>query len=565
MMKRLAAWGLTIIIIVILAITIIYTLLQTRWGAVSLSRWVNNTTPYHITIDKIEHRWSSPGNLTLRNVSLGAKGKPTILTTQRVDIELGLSQLFSPFHTTMLTLSNGTLTVAAATPSFPVRADVLKLKNVDIHRADDSWPIEAIQISGDIRHWHPNARQLPGSSAQFQLRAQSVTLKGVTSKEVQLQGETHDGILTISSLHAQVARGALNLSAQRYQDGSWQIQQFALQGLRAQSNAPLNSLLQSLSTLPNLTLQRLIIEDATLEGKNCATTGLHIRANNLIHDEKGWHSTNGALNLHAGNLLYGSLQLNAPRLSARFSSDGVKIQESAAQWERGEVRVSGEWQRATRALALDTLSISDTEYTLPSAWRAQLSTPLPAWLNTLSIKNLTLNRNLLIDITPDFPFQLTGLSGEGQGIELVRNGRWRFDAEHLRLNALAATFNRTDLNHPMLELQTRDALITGNAQASLPDAGTLKASVEAASISPLAFTLRLHGERAPLNMLDNWGWRSAFSGQGNLELKLQGNLAHPPLRHTLNGELRAQRQDGHSETQRLVNGEMAPAPALHAQ
>ncbi|WPM84806.1 hypothetical protein QNH14_21075 [Apirhabdus apintestini] len=60
MMKRLAAWGLTIIIIVILAITIIYTLLQTRWGAVSLSRWVNNTTPYHITIDKIEHRWSSP-------------------------------------------------------------------------------------------------------------------------------------------------------------------------------------------------------------------------------------------------------------------------------------------------------------------------------------------------------------------------------------------------------------------------------------------------------------------------------------------------------------------------
>lgn len=49
---------------------------------------------------------------------------------------------------------------------------------------------------------------------------------------------------------------------------------------------------------------------------------------------------------------------------------------------------------------------------------------LPAWLNSLTLKKFSASRNLVIDIDPNFPWQLTALDGYGANLGLVQNNQW---------------------------------------------------------------------------------------------------------------------------------------------
>ncbi|WP_337221673.1 hypothetical protein, partial [Vibrio cholerae] len=77
------------------------------------------------------------------------------------------------------------------------------------------------------------------------------------------------------------------------------------------------------------------------------------------------------------------------------------------------VRTSGAWLRESKALILDDTAIAGLEYTLPENWKQLWMKPLPDWLNSLTLKKFSASRNLVIDIDPAFPWQITALDGYG--------------------------------------------------------------------------------------------------------------------------------------------------------
>ncbi len=50
--------------------------------------------------------------------------------------------------------------------------------------------------------------------------------------------------------------------------------------------------------------------------------------------------------------------------------------------------------------------------------------PMPAWLQSLTLKKFSASRNLIIDVDPAFPWQITALDGYGGELQLVKNGNW---------------------------------------------------------------------------------------------------------------------------------------------
>ncbi len=88
------------------------------------------------------------------------------------------------------------------------------------------------------------------------------------------------------------------------------------------------------------------------------------------------------------------------------------------------VRTSGNWLRAGNALVLDDTAFAGLEYTLPANWKQLWMTPLPAWLQSLTLKKFSASRNLIIDVDPAFPWQITALDGYGGELQLVKNGSW---------------------------------------------------------------------------------------------------------------------------------------------
>lgn len=69
---------------------------------------------------------------------------------------------------------------------------------------------------------------------------------------------------------------------------------------------------------------------------------------------------------------------------------------------------------------LDDAAFAGLEYTLPDNWKQLWMAPLPDWLQSLTLRKFSASRNLIIDIEPAFPWQITALDGYGGELQLVK-------------------------------------------------------------------------------------------------------------------------------------------------
>lgn len=70
-----------------------------------------------------------------------------------------------------------------------------------------------------------------------------------------------------------------------------------------------------------------------------------------------------------------------------------------------------------------------------------------------------LSRNLVIDIDPAFPWQITSLDGYGANLRLAQDHKWGVWGGNATLNGAAATFNRVDVRRPSLALNANAATV----------------------------------------------------------------------------------------------------------
>lgn len=556
-MRFIKKFIVTLLVVILVFVIALYFLLQTRWGAGIVSNLINDNSRWHLTFDRIEHRWSSPSHVIFQNVSFGDNGKQATLTAKYVDVGLSSRQLTAPRHVDSILLEDGTLNFTA-TPS-PLRADTLRLKNMAITAPDSHPGLSARQVTGGVSPWLPQANYPLGREAQVQFSAAGLTLEGVTASNVLVQGSISNGEINLPTIGADLARGTLTARARRDGQGHWWIKNLRLNEVRLQSDKSFTDFLAPATALSNLTLERMDVVDARLEGPGWAFNDLTLSLRNLALEKGTWRSDDGALSLNASEIIWGTVQLNDPILDADLRAQSVVLRKLSTRWERGMVRASGEWQRATRTLALSDLALVGLEYTLPQDWKALWLAPTPGWMSNVTVQNMTASRNLLIDIDPAFPFQLTSLDASGQQLQLARDGQWGLWGGNLNLAAAAATFNRTDVRRPSLKLDASPQGIHINDMSVFAGEGMLEATGEMGQQPQRPFTLNITGRNVPLDILNNWGWPPlALKGNGSMQMTLKGNLAaNQPLKPTVSGELHATDSQGQKFNQTMEAGSVS--------
>jgi AsmA family. len=364
-MKFLGKLLFVVIIILLLAIVAAWFLLQTRWGATQVSNWVNNNSDYHLTFDVIEHRFSSPSHVLLKNVSFGRKGNPATLVAKTVDIGLSSRQLTDPLHADTILLQDGTLNFSPSAAPLPFQADRLQLNNMAFNSPTTGWDLSAQRVMGGVSPWQPVAGNVLGSKTQIQMSAGSLTLNGVPASNVLIQGSIDKDVVTLTTIGADMARGSLTGDAKRTADGGWVVNNLRLNDIRLQSDKTLLDFFNPLTTLPSLQIGRVDVTDARLQGPGWAVTDLNLSLSNLTLIKGDWQSEDGRLSMNASEFIYGSLHLRDPILNANFSAQGITLQQFTSRWENGMVRTSGHWYRAGHALVLDDAAFAGLEYTLP--------------------------------------------------------------------------------------------------------------------------------------------------------------------------------------------------------
>ncbi|MGG8220737.1 AsmA family protein [Klebsiella aerogenes] len=557
---KLILWLLIALLVVIVAA---YFALQTRWGARQASSWLSESTGWKIAFDKMAHDFSSPLHLQLQNVTFGRDGKPPTLVARTVDIGFSTRQFSDPLHADEIVLSNGTLNLSPASASMPFAADRLQLRDMAFNSPDSEWNLSAQRVTGGVMPWQPEAGDVLGRKAQIQMSAGSMNINGVEASNVLIQGAMDNGEVTLNTLGADIARGTLTGNAKRRADGSWLVDNLRLNEIRLQSAKPLNEFLAPLTSVPSLQIGRLDVTDARLQGPGWAVTDLDLNLRNLTLSHNGWQSDDGTLSMNASEFIYGSLNFLDPIVNAEFSPQGIALRQFSSRWEGGMVRTSGNWLRAGNALVLDDAAFAGLEYTLPSNWKQLWMEPMPGWLQSLTLKKFSASRNLIIDIDPAFPWQITALDGYGGELQLVKDGQWGVWNGSATLNAAAATFNRIDVRRPTLKLNANASTVNISELSAFTERGILQATAAVSQLPQRQVNLSLNGRGVPLNILQAWGWPALpISGDGNFQLTANGSVqANAPLKPSVNGQLSATNMDKQQAAQVMRNGEVSNAPA----
>ncbi|EIV6851128.1 AsmA family protein [Klebsiella aerogenes] len=557
---KLILWLLIALLVVIVAA---YFALQTRWGARQASSWLSESTGWKIAFDKMAHDFSSPLHLQLQNVTFGRDGKPPTLVARTVDIGFSTRQFSDPLHADEIVLSNGTLNLSPASASMPFAADRLQLRDMAFNSPDSEWNLSAQRVTGGVMPWQPEAGDVLGRKAQIQMSAGSMNINGIEASNVLIQGAMDNGEVTLNTLGADIARGTLTGNAKRRADGSWLVDNLRLNEIRLQSAKPLNEFLAPLTSVPSLQIGRLDVTDARLQGPGWAVTDLDLNLRNLTLSHNGWQSDDGTLSMNASEFIYGSLNFLDPIVNAEFSPQGIALRQFSSRWEGGMVRTSGNWLRAGNALVLDDAVFAGLEYTLPSNWKQLWMEPMPGWLQSLTLKKFSASRNLIIDIDPAFPWQITALDGYGGELQLVKDGQWGVWNGSATLNAAAATFNRIDVRRPSLKLNANASTVNISELSAFTERGILQATAAVSQLPQRQVNLSLNGRGVPLNILQAWGWPALpISGDGNFQLTANGSVqANAPLKPSVNGQLSATNMDKQQAAQVMRNGEVSNAPA----
>ena len=540
-MKFLGKFFLTLLLLILLGLVVLYVLLQTQWGAGWFSRWVSDKTAWHLSLSKIEHNFSSPSHIMLDDFSFGHDGQPAVLVAKRVDLGLALVQFSDWLHFDSIDVRDGEINLANQTPdtTLPIQANRLQLNNVRIDSPHSMLPMIAERVNGGIIPWKPTPTDMLGSDAQFQMSAGKLTLNGVPGNNVLLQGSVKQHRMIFSNIGADLARGSMTGNAERDAQGNWKIDQLRLNDIRLQTHQNLNDFLNPLRDVPSVSINRLDMTDARLQGPDWAVTDLDLTLKNITLRGYDWQSDDGSLSRNAGNFINGGFELNDPIVNANFSAQGVELAQFSSRWANGVIRASGNWTRSDKRLTLSDLAIAGLEYTLPQNWRDRWQQALPSWLDSVLVTHATANRNLVIDINPAFPFQMTALDGNADNLLLARQHQWGVWAGKASFNAAEATFNRTDLRHPSIAFNANDQQIQVTEMSAFNGNGLLEGTASVGQDAQRPLTLNLKGQAVPANVLQNWGWPALpLSGNSNLLLQAKGSLsAAAPLRQSVEGNL----------------------------
>lgn len=553
--KLLAAIALLLLLLIVAA----YFLLQTRWGATQVSTWVSKHTGYQLTFDALDHRFSSPSHLILKNVTFGRDGKPATLVARTVDIGLSSRQITDPLHVDTILLQQGTLNLSPTTAPLPFQADRLQLSDMAFNSPQTAWQLSAQRVTGGVVPWQPEAGNVLGKKAQIQVSAGSLTLNGIPASNVLIQGAINGREVTLTTIGADLARGALTGDVQRNADGSWVVNMLRLNDIRLQSDKSLTDFFAPLTTVSALKIGRVEVTDARLQGPDWAVTDLDLSLRNLTLSKGDWQTAEGKLSMNASEFIFGSLHFLDPILNAEFSPQGIALRQFTTRWEGGMIRTSGNWLRNNKTLVLDDAAFAGLEYTLPENWKQQWMTPLPTWLNGVVLQRFSASRNLLIDIDPTFPWQLTALDGYGANLRLAQDHKWGVWGGSATLNAAAATFNRVDVRRPSLSLTANASTVNISELSAFTERGLLEATATVSQLPARETKVSLNARGVPLDIFQRWGWPALpVTGDGNVQLTANGNVvADAPLKPTVNGELKALNTEKKQVVQTMRNGEIS--------
>ncbi len=554
-MKWLGKGFAVLLLLLILAIIAVYFVAQTHWGAKKISRWINKQGHYQINIENIHHSWLQPMTLILNNVSLHDKQSSFSLNANSVDLDFKWQAPTKLTNLRKLTLQDGQLILSGSEFTPALKADVLQLNKMDVQLTTSGSQIQGKNIVGGITPWSPD-QNTPFGSGQYQFSANNININGLSFDKVVMQGRYQNNNLVINSFGAEFLQGLVSGNGQQLADGSWNLDNILINDIRWQSPMTLAALTEKTRHLPAIHIKDLNLTNAKLQGKDWSADYLNTSIKGLGLVNGQWQAEDGLIDFNAMNMTFNEAQFKDILGQFSFSGDIFTIANLTTHYQKGLFNIKAQWDRQNRQLTLNDSSVTGLIYSLPTEWRNSIKNPAPEWISALKLNNISINNTLLIDTNPDFPFQLTTLSGYVDNLDILKNGHWGLWNGKASVQAMSGTFNKVEVARPYLQLHAADDKVIIDKMNTFSGDGILQFNGFLEQLTTQKpFQLSVKGMSVNLGILPQWGWIPLnLHGEGNFSLAITGNLSADNMKSTINGTLTAEDKAANKESQSIKQG-----------
>lgn len=502
-MRKLLAVIVGLISLVVVALSASYAALHTKYASLVVNTVLDYVDQGSIQVRDVTYSYQQPNHLQLEGVLFKRKDSDPILV-EKVDVWLSDDLWLN----NQLQIDNILADGVTLQHGWPVlnlpgyfHLNQLSIANVDF--ADKGLVGRDVNIQ--IKHPQKRDDQILPFYGEVQLSAGQLYWQGEALNHVFLDGDITPTHSTFYDIRFNWRKGQFSAQAtKQQQQTTWQLPHVSITGLRLQktkSDTISSESIEWFNRLP-LAIDELEINNSSIEMTNFSANNVKLTAANLQLPFQFWQQQDASIFITADNMSAFGQVINSPALDINLQPDTANIQDISLEMLQGNLHLQG--KATPTSLDLTQLNINNMKW-FPAPESKQLALDYLANLTDISAKMLTVNHVQFIDLTTTPPKQATGLSIEGDDIEIKKDNHWGLWQGKLTVSANSASYDSVNSNNLLISMQSEKGHFWLNKLFIPLENGLVKGSGDMAfTQTSQPWKLDIDASGIPLRFFSRW-------------------------------------------------------------
>ncbi len=528
---------LTLIILLMLIISSVAILLQTKYAEPVVNQLLNKYTDNTVHIGNIDYDIQSP--LYLRIVDINIKQAQTeALHIDRLELWLSPALLqdsklqFNNVLVDGISLQNG----QPALILYPwIQINQLSVHNLDY--ADNELVLREASIQLE-KGFSSHSPFLP-INGKFQFSAKQLYWQGEALNNLLINGNYTPKLTTFYGLSFEWQQSEVTAQAELIDNKVWKVSNLTISNLNIESDAYQQAkqyLAHILEQDYQYQLERIDLLNSNFELPGLSVNQLNLSATNIDLNRSFWQQKS-TLTFSADSILFEQQLIENPIVQLSIHDNKASIENLSLSLFNGSVQLSGDI--SPTEVDLKSLNINHFKWIVDNNFK-QMLIEYVSHLSQLNIDQLSIKNSQIIDANNPHPFQLTALEMSGRDLVLRNNDQWGLWNGDVSTSASSASIDYLTTEHPLIKMNSIDGewIIERAVFPFVAGLLDITGNINLHSDSQ-PWSLSAIGDGVPIHFLSQWiDPELSITGDAELNLSANGLLANrTAFNYSLEGRL----------------------------
>ncbi len=525
-MRLLSKLALIVVLIVVVSLTSIIGLLQTRYNAPLFNFILTQISPYHVFAKKIDYDIRTPYQIKFEHVEITQHQQVLV---QADSIQLWLTEPSLTDHKLAFdgvqinNLTSVNMPLLTTLPPLTIKRLVLNNTNLDTPQVTlkngliqmDNW-----QTPTDNTPWWQSF------NGDFQMSATSLNWHQLPLQQLLINANKQGQQWHFNGISARWHTATITAQAQLNNDNhNLTIDQLTVSQFRLQDQQLLNDWQQQFTsqTMPfkTIILKRLDVVNSSIELPQWGADDINLSLENWQWPQNYWQQQNSRLSFSASHAQWQQLNFEQPLAELQFMPQQIISHGISAQILDGFVRIDG-WIDPQQ-LFISDLKANGLKWFIDKDW-SQTWQQWQQKYTDIIVKKLNINNSQITSSASTVPFQLAGIDINAQNAVLKQNNQWGLWQGNVDADLGFGSINQVVINQAIATMHSN----AGEWQLDklvLPfNHGMLKARARISLNDPQRpWQLTMMGDTVPAQTLSQWlSLPLPLTGVVDTQIKLHG-------------------------------------------